>query len=250
MTDDQTWKPRWAKLGLESAAVLLSILAAFGIDASWERYQATSEERATLQRVLAEFESNRPELETVGASHRSMHEAGVGLLRAAYGRGDLHPDAAMHLRAVLGMSAYFDPATGALNGYLAGAGEELVASPRLRDRIAGYPAKLDELWQQQGMLRELIAEQIQPYVIAESDRLLTLPPALASAPMHALWAEVWSSTASDQQLVELLNDPRTRNLVAARVMLEAESARKHEQLTREFDAVVEGLREAVGAEPS
>ena len=245
MTDTVSRRINWSKLGLESVAVLLSILAALAIDASWARYQAGLEERATLERVLAEFEANRTELEFVGSSHQRVHDFGLGLLEVAYGRSDLSDDSARHLRILLGMSIYYDPSTGALAGFLGGDQPGLVADPELTDRIAGFPAKVDELWQQQGLLRELIAESIQPYVVESSDRLLALPPALSSESMHELRSRLFGPE-DDARLLELLSDAELRNLIAARVMLEGESLQKHEQLTIEFDAIEQGLRQALG----
>ncbi len=60
------------------------------------------------------------------------------------------------------MSIYFDPSMGALNRFLASDETGNVAGPELLDRLAGYPAKVDELWQQERMLREMIASSSTP----------------------------------------------------------------------------------------
>ena len=75
----------WIRGATQSFAVLVSILTAFAIDAGWDRYSAGAEERASLERLLAEFETNLDELELVGARHRALHDQGVELLEVGYG---------------------------------------------------------------------------------------------------------------------------------------------------------------------
>ena len=229
---------------MQTLAVLVSILTAFTIDAGWDRYTAAANERASLQRLLAEFEANREELDVVGDRHRAQHDRGVELLRAGYGLVELGPTSAEDLRTVLGMSIYFDPSTCSLNRFLSEEQVGLIASPELRDRIAGYPATVDELWQQERMLRELIADEIEPFLNANADRLLLLPPATSSEALHGLRQSV-EELGHSNVLLNSLSDPALRNLIAARVILEAQSLLKYEKVRGEYDGIVSGLRQAL-----
>ena len=143
------------------------------------------------------------------------------------------------------MSIYFDPSTGALNRFLSEEQPGLIVSPELRDRIAGYPAKVDELWQQERMLRELIANEIEPFVIENADRLLLLPPATSSDALHELRRSVERPEDADQLLLSL-SEPIVRNVIAARVILEAQSLLKYEKVSKEYHAIVSGLRQTLG----
>lgn len=238
-----------ARLAIQSLAVLVSILTAFAIDAGWDRYQATQEERASLERLLAEFEGNRAELDLVGERHLRLHDYGIALLEVGYGLAQPNEESAEQLRTVLGMSIYFDPSTGALNRFLAEQQSGLIASPELRDRIAGYPAKVDELWQQERMLRDLIATRIEPHIIEEADRLLLLPPATSSEALQTL-RRVLEQPEDGARLLESVHERDVRNLISSRVILEAQSLLKYEKVAAEFNEIVASLREALGHDGS
>lgn len=238
-------RQRWMRLGLDSAAVLVSILTAFAIDAGWARHQAEQEERTALTRLLAEFEANRPELEAVRSGHQRVHDWGVELLRAGYGMSDPVPEQARKVRVLLGMSVFYDPSSGALNRFLVEQQQGLIAGPELLDRLAGFPAKVDELWQQEELLRSMISSQIEPFVVGNADRLSLLPPATSSDALQALRSELVDSGA-DQEIADLVNDPQVRNLVSTRVILEAQSLLKFERLATEFDLIAAEIAEALG----
>ena len=236
---------RLARLAIQSLAVLVSILTAFAIDAGWDRYQAAQEERASLERLLAEFEGNRAELDFVGQRHLMLHDYGIALLEVGYGLAQPTDESAEQLRTVLGMSVYFDPSTGALNRFLANQQSGLIASPELRDRIAGYPAKVDELWQQERMLRDLIAARIEPHIIGEADRLLLLPPATSSEALQTL-RRLLEQPDDRARLIASVREQDVRNLISSRVILEAQSLLKYEKVETEFSEIVAGLRVALG----
>ena len=239
-------RQRWIKLGLESAAVLLSILTAFAIDAGWDHHTARQDEQAALARLLDEFEANQEELEAVRAGHQILHDNGVQLLRVAYGLSEPSEESPEQLRRVLGMSIYFDPSMGALNRFLASDETGNVAGPELLDRLAGYPAKVDELWQQERMLREMIAELIDPFVVRSADRLVLLPPATSSEDLQSLRTQVPRQIDSDM-LMSLLAQPEVRNLITTRVIHEAQSLMKYEVVATEFDAILTELRRIEGS---
>lgn len=222
----------------------MSILTAFAIDAGWARYQARQEEHAALTRLLAEFESNRAELAAVGDAHQRVHDWGVELLRVGYGAADSVPDQARKVRVLMGMSIFYDPSTGALQRFLLSENQGLIAGPELRDRIAGFPAKVDELWQQERMLRAMISSQIEPYIVANADRLALLPPRTSSEALHALRSEV-TNADSDREVAALVMGAVVRNILANRVILEAQSLLKFKAVSTEFDHIVNEMTNAL-----
>ena len=56
---------RWKKTLVESAAVIASILLAFGIDATWDAWRERSTEREVMAALSQEMRSNRGQLENV-----------------------------------------------------------------------------------------------------------------------------------------------------------------------------------------
>jgi hypothetical protein len=174
---------------------------------------------------------------------------GIALLEVGYGLAQPTEESAEQLRTVLGMSIYFDPSTGALNRFLAEQQSGLIASPELRDRIAGYPARVDELWQQERMLRDLIATRIEPHIIERADRLLLLPPATSSEALQTL-RRILEQPEDGARLLVSVREREVRNLISSRVILEAQSLLKYEKVEAEFNEIVTSLREALGHDGS
>lgn len=59
----------WKRLSVEAAAIVVSILLAFAIDAWWDDRQERAEEREVLAALYIEFETNRDEAASVISSH-------------------------------------------------------------------------------------------------------------------------------------------------------------------------------------
>ena len=66
---DETQKIPWKRLSIEAAAIVVSILLAFAIDAWWNEQQERAEEREVLESLYAEFEANREEAAAVISFH-------------------------------------------------------------------------------------------------------------------------------------------------------------------------------------
>jgi len=64
----------WKRISVEAAAVVVSILLAFSIDAWWEDLQDRKEESELLTDLINEFEANRDRLMEVTESHRIRSE--------------------------------------------------------------------------------------------------------------------------------------------------------------------------------
>jgi hypothetical protein len=66
---DETQKIPWKRLSVEAAAIVVSILMAFAIDAWWSERQERAEEREVLESLYTEFEANRDEVASVISFH-------------------------------------------------------------------------------------------------------------------------------------------------------------------------------------
>ena len=66
---DETQKIPWKRLPIEAAAIVVSILLAFAIDAWWNEQQERAEEREVLESLYVEFEANREEAAAVISFH-------------------------------------------------------------------------------------------------------------------------------------------------------------------------------------
>jgi len=66
---DEPQKIPWKRLSVEAAAIVVSILLAFAIDAWWNERQERAEEREVLESLYVEFEANRDEAASVISFH-------------------------------------------------------------------------------------------------------------------------------------------------------------------------------------
>ncbi len=66
---DKTQNIPWKRLSVEAAAIVVSILMAFAIDAWWNDRQERAEEREVLESLYTEFEANRDEVASVISFH-------------------------------------------------------------------------------------------------------------------------------------------------------------------------------------
>jgi hypothetical protein len=135
----------FARLFLEGAAIVVSILLAFSIDAWWDGYQERNEEERLLVALLDEFSENKDLLEEARVHHRAVDMATRELLAlAAESTPDISPDS---LDQLIGVILWFWAPTkfsmGALNSVVLGGKLHLLQNEELRLKIAGWEAEIE-----------------------------------------------------------------------------------------------------------
>ncbi len=71
----------WKRLSVEAAAIVVSILLAFAIDAWWDERNERVEENEILQSLQVEFEANRDEAAAVVVSHEVAVQSAARLIK-------------------------------------------------------------------------------------------------------------------------------------------------------------------------
>jgi len=153
----------WRRVAVESGAVVLSILLAFSIDASWDQHQDRVRERALLRGILEDFRTSRPNLaERLDLAVRMANNNALllDLLNGWTGPTPLSvPDSL--ILGVLGGPTY-EPATNTLEAAL-GSGEiELVRSDEIRAELANWRRTLLDTTEDEVEVRRLTNEQLVP----------------------------------------------------------------------------------------
>ena len=129
----------WKRLSIEAGAIVLSILLAFAIDASWDERQERLEERGILEALQRDFLRNQQALIQVVALHE-VHEERVSRLGRMSREGvlALSPDSVGAFVASLAAPATFDPERGTVDA-LIGAGKlGLLRDPNLREALTRF----------------------------------------------------------------------------------------------------------------
>ena len=158
----------WRRVLVESVAVVLSILLAFGIDAAWGEMGERRRETVLLRGLLAEFEAIRPDLLQRGNGARRM-VTNTRLLRDLVGEGAGHgllqvPDSL--ILASLG-GPTFQPATNTLEAALASGDIDLIRQAEIREHLAQWRVTLLDTFESEKEVRAIAIEQIEPSLARE-----------------------------------------------------------------------------------
>ena len=150
--------PQLKRLALEGLVIVLSILAAFALDAGWDEIQEEREEARALEALHTEFVQARESIEFYRSNQqRILHSVSsiVDSLDSAERRGDASvvlPDTALGW-------AYIPPTTsvslGTLEGLVASGRMDIIESRELRTALALWGSQLEELTEEEVDLRAL-----------------------------------------------------------------------------------------------
>jgi hypothetical protein len=150
----------WLRIGAESAAIVASILLAFGIDAWWNSRVAQSETSLLLDALESEWESDLEKIDFTLDQITRFRRASEKVI-ASYRQGsyDLSAeDAEAFLRAQRFRT--FKASLGALNTLLSSSLDN-ISDPELRRAIASWPSVLDEIAPEEGAILEITLLQYQ-----------------------------------------------------------------------------------------
>jgi hypothetical protein len=131
------------KLLAEGAVVVLSILLAFAIDASWDARQERQEAQAILTDLAREISSNVELLDWVIRIREARSEDALKLL----GGSDSFPDDASLNEALASVFLDYTSVnltTGAYSLFVAGGSTDQLRSNELRSLLASWPGLLEE----------------------------------------------------------------------------------------------------------
>jgi len=169
----RSYRVHWRQLLAESAAVILSILAAFAIDAWWDGHQERQREHEILAGLRADFQSSRPGLKSRLELARRMAKGNSDLLELTRDRRDSEPltvpDAL--ILAVLGGPTY-EPETNTLDAALASGEIELLQDSEVRAELANWRRILSDTGEDEREVRRITNEQVVPLM----SRTLDLRP--------------------------------------------------------------------------
>lgn len=233
----------WVRVFAEGAVIVGSILLAFSLDAWWDR--------------RSEAEALRRQMDAVAREIRSQTEA---LERAARAH-DLNVRLSQHLAALLGPVAEgsslvvsdtlvgpllpqvtADVTAGALETFLAAGGLELVRDQGVRRQLLEWPARIEDLQDDETYLRNYAAADLAAYLRANA--------AVANAELYAgpwLMSRFAGGPEVDSDAlgsVALRRDQELINLLAARESGERMIVNSLRRLIEEAGEIVAALEAA------
>lgn len=196
----------WRRILAEGAAIIVSILLAFAIDAWWDGVRERDQERTVLAGLQSEFRTNSARLEANLAAHEGTLDAATELIAISDGSGPVPRDSMVFLLRRVFVDAYsYNPSGGVLEGLIASGELGLIRSPELRGLLASWPGQLEENAEDEAWVFKDVQEVYTPYL----NRVL---------PTRAIWASGADLPLADDQpdYTVVLGTTEFENLVAMR----------------------------------
>ena len=138
---------------LETSAVLSGILIAFGLDAGWGLMRERTELRESLSTLRREFANTRAQLGSVVAVNERAIQASDEFLRMTVkDLSGISDDSVSTLRLGLARAETFDPGESALGALVSGSILERVPVDELRDLLAGWSGRVNDVREEQAQM--------------------------------------------------------------------------------------------------
>jgi hypothetical protein len=231
MTDSQAIQ--WKRLVAEGAAIIASILLAFGIDAAWSDRQEQRQEQVFLSSLLADFIDTRDRIQANLGAHDSFRQSAIELIDVA----EVHATGVdLETVETLLLDVFFYAKTlnvsnGSLDSLLASGSLSSISNDKLREMLAIWPSRIDDVAEDEVWILTDIQERTVPYL----NSAVPTRNILARAPENANFITV---TASGDYSV-LWDDPTFINLVSYRIHTETTVIDQNTELADLTEEIIE-----------
>ena len=155
---------------IESLLIVVSILAAFAIDAWWADHQERTEEKRILVSLRTEFQANADQIPWFIRNHdESVDSAGSMIL----GFREAGPDAStmVHysvLDAITSHSSY-DPLRGVLDAVFQSGELRYLQNPLIREKLASWPTIVADATENEVVLRTIWGPKLNELLMQQVD---------------------------------------------------------------------------------
>ena len=186
----------WKRLAIEAAAIVLSILLAFAIDAWWQERGERRAETVLLERLRTDFTAIRAALAVVEEEHRAASEACLFFMNGSPGETlPTTPEVDRMVALVFLASRTFNPGSGAVAAFNDSDSSRLIRNQSLADKILAWPGLVEELQEEEANLQKGVAERWTPFLASR----VNLGPyvAVLGEPMQRMPSQL--STPADRQ---------------------------------------------------
>jgi hypothetical protein len=156
----------WKRLSVEAAAIVVSILFAFSIEAWWQRHSDEEQERELLQALLDDFTSTKEEIIDWSKFHIAVELSTKSLIKLAISdESSLTGD---KLRRLISDLIWFDLeshfVTGALNSLVNGGDLSRISNSTLRRQLADWPSRIESAEAMQRQDYEFFSNVLAPFL--------------------------------------------------------------------------------------
>jgi hypothetical protein len=231
----------WRRMALESAAIILSILLAFAIDASWDEFKERNREEAFLISLRSDFQEARSRIDQSASRHKNFVAMANELLQFHDVKG-AYVDAES-LAAKLG-AVFFDwevlyLPSGSRDALFASDDIEIISNEKLRAMLASWPSTLadaaeDDLW-----IADDVMNNMAPYL---NGKIRVRNVARMTGSSAADYIPRIESVDYDV----LWTDPMFDNLVSFRILNESYALNENKRLAEAVDEIIQIIEKELG----
>jgi hypothetical protein len=214
----------WLRVVVEGAVIVISILLAFAVDATWDARQARALERDALQRLDAEFAQIDPVLVRWQGHHVEVLEASMILLKHAAPDaqpGALTEDSIARLISPIRFVWTVDPPLATLNALESSGRLAAIRSQELLTQLASWRALLVDLQGDELRLSHRVEASFIPFLQSRIAYRTLTPTASAVRDRSAFPADL-SKLLADREFEGMIDEQRDR---AATIIENYDSAR-------------------------
>jgi hypothetical protein len=198
----------WARFGFEGVLIVLSILAAFGIEAWWESRLDANQEQALLLALSEDFAESERLLSVVKSMHNLTARAGEKLI--TLGETDDVSEAEQNgvdlLTSMQFARATFDPPMGTVQSVLGSGRIDLLTSPELVAELTQWSSVVARLNNLEIEARSHFYNRVYPYLaprISLKDLDKGMPQFLESYPWKQEQTDAYK-LVSDQEFINIV----------------------------------------------
>ena len=135
---------QWKRMSAEGAAIVVSILLAFSIEAWWDDHQDRAEEQGILLGLKSEFEQNLAFIETELSYRHAVLGSILRIFDASVARTSIEPEVLDELIGDVTWWQNIKYSRGAIDGLLQSGGLSLIKNDDLRRVLASMPSRYDD----------------------------------------------------------------------------------------------------------
>ena len=233
----------WKRLTVEAAAIVLSILLAFSIDAWWEDRNEVELEQRLLTALLAEFVQNGELLRQARRQYEQRYMESLRILEYLQEGASSFDHAELEkLFRGLFVAETFHLESGAHDGLL-GSGElSLVRDEELRNRLAAWPSYVKEWSEEQEAVFSYALTELRSY-FSDSVRIRDIAGSFAPFPDGEAPPLVPAGVGDAASVINVSNSVEFDNLVYQRAQGLWYAMRDGETLLVQATAIAELIQQ-------
>ncbi len=179
---------------------------AFWIDAWWDERQVRAEEKEAIVQLIADFEANAKQLQTIRNKHETALDAAYEILARGGMGGTPRSEATTAELVYLSLRSWtYDPVLGGINSLIQSGRLGILSNSELRVALAGWPDIVRDLTSDEWTENRTTFQQVAPFLIENAAMYDVLRSADRMQRLQAEPRSDLSELATDPVLLQMMS---------------------------------------------